>query len=391
MTTASRPHRRRLPAFVTVILAGILVVVLPIIARHLDGSADEFSSRSIPVFPAIGWLICAALVGIVVTHRLQIWFSVDEGKAIAVAYDMLPLVLLLAPVIAVSALVTGHLLLAGAAGVLIAYHVVLVVPRMISDRVPAWAEKAPRFRLLVANVYVDNPTPQAAAAQLVGSGADVIVIAEATPEFMRCFDAAGGNDSHPHRVTDPTDTSDYAVAIASRLPLGDKSGMRIIGALRLAIAEVDIDGIATTIATLNPMATFDPDGQEIWKQQIEALKTFIPTVSGPLVVAGDLNTTRYRPEFEELLDTGLLDGIDSLGQAWKPSFSLKSVWPLGGIGFIARLDHALVNDRIRALNVRNLRPRGSDHLPFVITLAVRPFDESTAPTPSNQAAAVLRS
>jgi endonuclease/exonuclease/phosphatase (EEP) superfamily protein YafD len=365
----------------------MLVVVLPFIARQVDGSADEFSSRSIPVLPAIGWLICAALVGIVVTHRLQIWFSVDEGSAIAVAYDVLPLVLFLAPVIAAGALITGHLLLAGAAGALIAYHAVLVVPRMVSDRIPAWAKMAPRFRLLVANVYVDNPTPQAAAAQLVGSDADVIVIAEATPEFMSCFDAAGGDDSHPHRVTDPTDTSDYAVAIASRLPLGDSSGVRTIGALRLVIAEVDIDELTTTIAALNPMATFDPDGQEIWKQQIEALKTFIPTVSGPLVVAGDLNTTRYRPEFEELLDTGLMDGIDSLGQAWKPSFSLKSVWPLGSIGFIARLDHALVNDRIRALKVRNLRPRGSDHLPFVITLAVRPFDESTAPKPSNPAEA----
>jgi endonuclease/exonuclease/phosphatase (EEP) superfamily protein YafD len=195
---------------------------------------------------------------------------------------------------------------------------------------------------------------------------------------MRCFDAAGGTDSHPHRVNDPTDTSDYAVAIASRLPLGDNSGMRTLGPLKLAVAEVDIDEITTTITTLNPMATFDPDGQEIWKQQLEALKSFIPTVPGPLVVAGDLNTTRYRPEFEELLDTGLVDGIDSLGQAWKPSFSLKSVWPLGGIGFIARLDHALVNDRIRALNVHNLRPSGSDHLPFVITLAVRPFDERRA-------------
>ncbi len=373
----AHPHRRRLPAFVTVIVGAMLVVALPFIAHHIDGSADEFSSRSIPVLPAIGWLICASLAAIVVTHRLQIWFSVDEGSAIAVAYDVLPLVLFLAPVIAVCALITGHLLLAGAAGALVAYHAVLVVPRMVSDRIPAWARRAPRFRLLVANVYVDNPTPQAAAAQLVASGADVIVIAEATPEFMRCFDEAGGNDSHPHRVTDPADTSDYAVAIASRLPLGDRSGMRTIGALRLAVAEVDIDEIATTIAALNPMATFDPDGQEIWKQQIEELKTFIPTVPGPLVVAGDLNTTRYRPEFEELLDTGLLDGIDSLGQAWKPSFSLKSVWPLGSIGFIARLDHALVNDRIRALQVHNLRPRGSDHLPFVITLAVRPSGEST--------------
>ena len=367
----SHPHRRRLPAFVTAIIGGLVVVALPFIARLVDGSADEFSSRKFLVLPALGWLVCAALAAIVVTHRLQIWFSIDEGAVFAVAYDVLPLVLFLAPVIAVIALISGHLLLAGAAGVLTAYHAALVVPRLISDRIPAWAKAAPRFRLVVANVYVDNPTPQAAALQLVDSDADVIVIAEATPEFMRCFDATGGDSSHPHRVTDPTDTSDYAVAIASRLPLSDTSGMRTLGPLKLAVAEVDIDGVTTTITALNPMATFDPDGQEIWKQQIEALKTFIPTVRGPLVVAGDLNTTRYRPEFEELLDAGLTDGIDSLGQAWKPSFSLKSVWPLGGFGFITRLDHALVNDRIRSLHVDNLRPRGSDHLPFVITLAVR--------------------
>ena len=66
-------------------------------------------------------------------------------------------------------------------------------------------------------------------------------------------------------------------------------------------------------------------------------------MTGPLVIAGDLNTTRYRPEFEELLEAGLLDGIDSLGKGWKPSFSLKSVWPLGSIGFIARLDQAREN------------------------------------------------
>jgi len=56
------------------------------------------------------------------------------------------------------------------------------------------------------------------------------------------------------------------------------------------------------------------------------------------------------PEFEELLNVGLDDAIDSLGQAWKPSFSLKSVWPLGAFGVVARLDqereeHALKTAR----------------------------------------------
>ena len=66
----------------------------------------------------------------------------------------------------------------------------------------------------------------------------------------------------------------------------------------------------------------------------------------------------------------MVDCIDSLGQAWKPSFSLRSVSPLGAFSLIARLDHALGNDGVRSLHVHNLKAEGSDHLPFVITLAV---------------------
>ncbi len=324
-----------------------------------------------PVLPVIGWLICALLAAVVVAHQLQIWFAGDEGPMVAVAYDLLPLALFAAPVVAIASLVAGHYLLAMAATVLTVYQLVLVVPRMIANRIPVWARHAPRFRLAMANVYVDNPTPEDAAHQLVGCGADLIVIAEATPAFMATFDAAGGKESHPHRVLDPTDTSDYAVAIASRLPLEAASKMRRIGPLNLAVAEIKVDGVLTTIAALNPEAPFDSGGYEEWRAQIEALESFIPEVVGPLVVVGDLNTTRFRPEFQELLDSGLTDCIDALGQAWKPSFSLRSVLPLGAWTLVMRLDHALANDGVRPLRVRNLEARGSDHLPFLITLAVR--------------------
>jgi endonuclease/exonuclease/phosphatase (EEP) superfamily protein YafD len=325
----------------------------------------------VTVLAAAAWLICGLLVVIVVAHGIQRLMSIDEGPFLAVAYDLMPLLLFAAPVIFVAALVKHHGALAATAGVLTIYQLVLVVPRMISDRVPRWARHAPRLRLAVANVFVDNPTPEAAATQIITCGAEVLAIAEATPAFMAVFDSAGGKGSHPHRVLDPSDTSDYAIAIASSLPLAPGSGMRRIGPLNLAVARLDIGGVLTTVAVLNPMATVDPGGYETWKAQIEALKSFIPEVEGPLVIAGDLNSTRFRPEFQELLDAGLIDLIDSLGQAWKPSFSLKSVSPIGGVGRIARLDHALGNDGVRGLKLRNLKPCGSDHLPFVIALAVR--------------------
>jgi len=347
-------------------------VLLPFIARHLDGSADEFSSRSIRILPAVGWLLCAALGAVVITHRLQILFSVNEGSVIAIAYDSLPVTLLCTPVIATIALTSGHLLLAGAAGALTLYYLILVVPRLLPERnKPTWIETAPRMRLAVANVYIDNETPRDAAAQLVGCGADVIVIAESTPKFMMLFDEVGGATSYPYRLNDPEDTSEYAMLIASACPLGKGSRMQQVGLLTLALAEVCVENVTVTIAALNPMATFDKGGHATWKEQIDALERFLPTVPGPLIVAGDLNMTHYRPEFRALLQLGLSDAIDSLGKSLKPSFSLKSIWPLGAFGAIARLDHALTNDRVRAVDLVNLEPKGSDHTPFVITLAVR--------------------
>ena len=119
------------------------------------------------------------------------------------------------------------------------------------------------------------------------------------------------------------------------------------------------------------MAAVDPGGMETWKEQIEALKEFIPTLSGPAIIAGDLNTTRYRPEFEELLELGLRDAVDSLGKGLDPSFSLGADGLLGAVPAVARLDHALVNDCMFPLSMEDLEPCGSDHQPFKLNVAAR--------------------
>ena len=62
--------------------------------------------------------------------------------------------------------------------------------------------------------------------------------------------------------------------------------------------------------------------------------------------------------------------MSSAAATW-PSFTPQSVWPLGALGAIARIDHALVNNGVCSLHVKNLPAKGSDHRPFEITLAVR--------------------
>lgn len=370
----SKPLRRRLsvPAYLTIVVVVLVVGALPLVARLVDDSADEFSRHSIPVGPTIGWIVCALLAAIAVNRRLQLQLHVEEGALTALAYDAMPLLLISAWVVMFAALLSGHWLLAVVAGGLCAYHLILVVPRLFRVDAPSWVRRADRFRLGVANVFIDNETPDDAARQIVESEADVTVVVEATPAFLATFDEVGGADAFPHRVCDPDDDSDYAIAIVSRRELGERSLMTRVGSLRVAIADVEVGGIPTLVVAVNPMATVDPGGHVEWKEQIEVLTAFVPTLDGPLVLAGDLNSTRYRPEFQALLDLGLMDAIDALGEAWRPSFKLGAEGTLGAVGPVVRLDHALVNGGLWPVSMENLEPAGSDHVPFVIELAVDP-------------------
>jgi len=372
VSTSPLPRRTStIPGFVSALLTAGAIAAMPIIARHVDGSADEFTGRRFAVLPALGWVVCAALLAVVVTRWLQRLTSVEAGPGLALAYDGLPVLLVAAWGVALLAGLTGHWLLATVAGALCGYHVALLVPRLLSSVTPPWVRHAPRFRLLVANVFIDNKTPEAAAQQLVESGSDVVIIVESTRPFMTLFDRLGGRSAYPTRVFDPDDTSDYAVTIATSHELGPRSEVRVIGPLRVAIADIEVGGVATLVVALNPMATVDPNGLETWKQQIAALAELLPTLAGPMVVAGDLNTTRYRPGFEEILALGLHDAIDSLGKGLNPSFKVSASGPLA-VAPLVRLDHALADDDVHSVAMRNLDACGSDHVPFEIELAVRP-------------------
>jgi len=359
-----------IPGYVAALLAGALVVALPFVARRVDGSADEFSRQHFAFLPAAGWAVCAALAAVIFTRHLQIAMrrTVQVGSGLALAYDTLPVLLLIPWLVAVLAAWSGHLLLLTVATGLCVYHVVLIVPRLMKDPTPSWVPGAPVVSLVVANVFVDNRTPADAARQLVGTGADVVVIVESTSDFMAIFDAQGGAETYPHRVVDPDTTSDYAVAIVSKRALGPRSGFRDVGPLRVVVADIESEGASLLIVALNPMATFDAGGHEAWTEQLQALEDFLPTLDGPVVIAGDLNSTRYRPEFEQIMARGYTDAIDALGKGLSASFKLAA---RSGLGGVVRLDHALTNSEVHGVSMTNLEACGSDHIPFRVELAVR--------------------
>jgi endonuclease/exonuclease/phosphatase (EEP) superfamily protein YafD len=134
---------------------------------------------------------------------------------------------------------------------------------------------------------------------------------------------------------------------------------------------VDVEGRHLTILGLNPFAVVESAGLARQERQLDALIAHLPSVTLPFIVAGDLNTTAFRPKFRELMAVGLLDAHESLGQGLSASFKLSADGLLASPGPIVRLDHALTSDDVRAIEVHNLDGCGSDHLPFQVRLAIR--------------------
>lgn len=131
-----------------------------------------------------------------------------------------------------------------------------------------------------------------------------------------------------------------------------------------------------------PSAAVDPGGYERWHRQMDSLLRYARASSGPLVVAGDLNTTIHRAAYQDVRDTGLDDAHDDLGLGLRPSFKLAAKGILSKLGPLVRLDHALTNRWVWPIEVVDLEPIGSDHRPFVVTLAPRSPHGSSRQSPT---------
>ena len=237
---------------------------------------------------------------------------------------------------------------------------------------PRWARHAPLFRLGVANVFVDNPTPERSAAGLIDTEVDVLVINESNPTFLEAFDRLGGRRAFPFRLTDPSDTGTYAITVVSRRPFLPGTRFTMIGPLRAAEVHLATEGTPFTLLAIHAYASLEPKGYVLWAAQMQALRDHLRTARPRQILAGDFNTTHFRPEFMELLATGARDAHDTLGRGWSRSIKIRATGLLSSLGPIARLDHAVLTDGVWPMDVRNLPARGSDHLPFVLTAAIRP-------------------
>ncbi len=246
---------------------------------------------------------------------------------------------------------------AGLAGLLLALHAGLVLPLYLPG--PP-APVGHRFSVLLCNVQFSNASPEKLVEQIQAADPDIVMVTELAEPAAKAMAAL--DHAYPFQIL-KTDSAAQSLGIYSRRPL-TAPRLETIGDVGWvsAIATANIDGRAVTLVATHPAPPAGRPWLRMRNEQLAALGQWAAAQAGPLVLAGDLNTTSWSPAWKPLQrPANLVDTRQGYGpQGTWPSFSKLLTIPL---------DHVLVRDL--GVVSRTVGPDvGSDHRPVVVALVV---------------------
>ena len=323
---------------------------------RLATSLARWAPRTLEI---VGWVAVALMIGLCITQ----WFGIDGRRSIAALQAMTPWLLVWAAPIALAASLTRRRPLALAALVPVLTLLVLSYPIVFHGGAPRAAAGAPTLTVAYSNVYFRNPSPDLAVQALLAQDADVMVMVELATPLLNALRAAVPPDDYPYRAGNERNDAG-AISLWSRFPITDGGVVQMEGRHSIDVT-LDVDGSAVHLLAVhaNP-PTVDA---RLWRKQLGAIGDLAVASPRPTIVIGDFNASRWHPSFRSLLDRGLRDAHETLGHGWSAS------WPMDdGVmppPFV-RIDHALFDDGITPLALRELQVPGSDHEGFVVTFGL---------------------
>jgi endonuclease/exonuclease/phosphatase (EEP) superfamily protein YafD len=218
------------------------------------------------------------------------------------------------------------------------------------------------LRVASANVLRSNPEAKKVLDFVHVRDADVVVLVEAQGERWRDVLAAVGAD-YAHRA--PEGWQDGApVILFSRHPIVRHSVIRSPeGRWPYLAADLVFGKHTLTVVGVHPSSP-SPKDPSVTRQrnlQLDYLANIVGGAPGPVVVAGDFNTTPWSPHFQDLVATaGLRNAANGHGYigTWPSWF-----WPAQ-----IPIDHILVKGPFAVASMGRGSAIGSDHYPIVADL-----------------------
>ena len=210
----------------------------------------------------------------------------------------------------------------------------------------------PAIRVMSSNLLASNTQYEEYGRYIFDIDPDIIVFQEYTRAWAKALESS--LLEYEHRLS-IQHNSPFSIAIFSKLPfhrVGDES---LANARRPSVDVV----VSIANSELRIIGTHPPPpmSQQLFTERNEMLQALADVTKNqlePLVVLGDLNTTPWSYHFRELIRNGqLLDGRRGLG--------ILPTWPSRFIPLQIPIDHVLLNDGVRVVNMQTSTGLSSDH------------------------------
>ncbi|MGZ6929209.1 MAG: endonuclease/exonuclease/phosphatase family protein [Acidimicrobiia bacterium] len=316
---------------------------------------------------SVGWLVIAVSL-LASGTSLTAWCP---NPIVAALQLLLPWIVTLAAAVGIAALLLGAPALAVGALVAIVAAAPALAPKLTAHSGVAWhPDGVPTLTVGLANLYLENPEPDEAIAQLLESGIDVLVMTELTPDLVDRFDRLGGASAYPSRVHPEPITGAYVVGIFSRTPLRDRR-VEQLDSLRVVAGTWVGEGRELAIRAVHPDAPTTMAGFRRWRRQLATLRALLDDLPVPAIVLGDLNAGSLQPPYERLVQGRFRDAHTVTGRALLPSWGIAARLPRWIPPVVARLDHLLLSPDVAVVALDDLERVGSDHRPFRAAIELR--------------------
>lgn len=210
-------------------------------------------------------------------------------------------------------------------------------------------------RVLFANVLASNTEYERVRALIAETKPDVVALVETKhPWFAEVAPALAGYSRIEHERDD-----NFGLGLYAR---GEVTGHveALGGELPTIVATVALPSVTFTMVVTHPWPPMSSEAVDLQTAHLAAVAHRIAGMTGPVVLAGDLNATPWSRVFRKLVGTtGLCDTRSSYDGSYPASTWLVRI----------PIDHVLVSCSI-GVRDRWIGPDiGSDHLPVVVDLA----------------------
>lgn len=238
--------------------------------------------------------------------------------------------------------------------------------------VTAAAKELPRFSVLQINVNSRNKLFDKVLGVIATHKPDIVCVQEVSPQWDTFLTEKLKELGYGDRIARPR-TDDFGIAIYSRLPMqssqiieSSPQGETQHFPVPAAFAVCKLGDRSVSVITVHPLPPLSERAFALRNEEFAAINAARDgKIKDPFMIVGDLNCSPWSYYFNKVLNRSKVMNTAQ-------GFGLQTTWPSHQPIFRIPIDHVLASKDLITTNYQVLGACGSDHLPVLVHMALKP-------------------